>query len=223
GQAAGDRSSALAAGVDLGGGLLPVPLRGLHPREAGLRGQPPGVPGYQGPAAPPPELWIGGGALHQPPREPAPAVGREDEDVAHVGVRGAVGHAAREADLLAVFVDPETERALQAALHDLARNAGRPVGLSQEAVDDVDVEERRVVADEEVAALLVHGRRTSNRRAVDVNGFTTAAPAMSRRTRATDTPTAPRARWRAPAALPARSRAAGRRGWRGGRPSTRRG
>jgi len=78
-----------------------------------------------------------GHALHQPNPQPTPAQLVEHEDVAHVGERRVVADDARKAGLApGLGVQPEVQRALDAAPHDVERHAARPVRLlGQPAMD----------------------------------------------------------------------------------------
>ena len=86
------------------------------------------------------------------------------EDVADIRQRRVVGDDTGEADgaRAAIGVEPEVQRALDAAPHDVERDAGHPVRLLREpALHHLDVELRGVGADDErvAAPLLGHQAR----------------------------------------------------------------
>lgn len=59
------------------------------------------------------------------------AVFFEQVNVAQVGEGRSVGDHSGQPDLLAVVVEPETERACEAALDQLERDSGCPIGAAQ--------------------------------------------------------------------------------------------
>ena len=93
--------------------------------------------------APPADPRFTGVVLH----EFGHALGFEHEDVGEISEGGAVRHHAREADLLAIFVEPERHRAPDRPLERRHRNAPRPMGGREEPVDHAHVEPRPIGVD----------------------------------------------------------------------------
>ena len=76
----------------------------------------------------------------QPLAEPAAAVRFEHVHVAEIRVRRAIGHDAREADLIAAIEQPEAQRVGDRLGHRLLRNPLGPERSAQKRMDRVEVE-----------------------------------------------------------------------------------
>src|SRR5690242_11991656 len=106
-------------------------------------------------------------AFHQELRQPASAVRLYDEHVGKIGERREVRNNAGKTNLVATFIRAKTQRVRDAAFHDLARYAFRPVGARQVAVDEVDIQARGIGGDEVViAAMESMGHESSSERRV---------------------------------------------------------
>ena len=73
--------------------------------------------------------------LHEAERNTFAAVLRQDIDVGKIAESCFVGHHAGKADLPALMERPKAQGIFYRALDNGARNAGRPVGLSQKAMN----------------------------------------------------------------------------------------
>ena len=69
---------------------------------------------------------------------------REDVNVSQIGEGGPVGHDTAKADLPILVEDGEAQRIDDRPFNDGARDARRPIGLGEEAVDRVDIEGRLI-------------------------------------------------------------------------------
>src|SRR5262249_14596758 len=99
--------------------------------------------------------------LHEPGRQPPAAVGFDHEDVGEVAEGGEIRDDAGEADLARPVVETETEGVLDRTVHDLPRDALRPVGAEQEVVDRAAVELLLIRGDREAVPLPPHGQASS--------------------------------------------------------------
>src|SRR5262249_21396889 len=131
-----------------------VPIQDLHVSarirqrgEARLLVEPVGVLRREDPTPQALEPRMRADDLHQPDGEAEAAVGGQDEDVGDVRERREIRDDPREADLRVGFVEPERKRVPDRRVHDLARDAARPVRLAEVAVNDGVVQPARIRGD----------------------------------------------------------------------------
>src|SRR5260370_4366464 len=92
--------------------------------------------------------------FHQPLRQPATTMFRQDEHVGEPSERRIVRDDARESDLVVAFVDAERERVFDRTFDHVARAASRPIRVVREiVVNQLEVEARAISADLVITAL----------------------------------------------------------------------
>ena len=100
-----------------------------------------GVEGDQHPAADALQIGVGDNrADERLAQSPAP-VFRQDEHIGQVGEGGAIGDDPGEGHLFAVMIDPEAEGILDHPFHQDTGNVFGPIGLRDETVDHLEIEE----------------------------------------------------------------------------------
>ena len=90
--------------------------------------------------------WMPEDRAHQPAAEATRAVLGIDHHVAEVTGRAVVRQHAGQTNLSAAVKDAEAERMSHAERDLLARAVGRPIGVTQELTDAIEIETRRIVA-----------------------------------------------------------------------------
>jgi hypothetical protein len=90
-------------------------------------------------------------AFDQPFAQAPAALIRKHEHVAQIGVGCEVGNNAGEAYLAAGSVDSEAERMGNRSCHDILWNPSGPVTPGEKAVDEIEIETRRIGAHEEAS------------------------------------------------------------------------
>src|SRR5437660_1272898 len=92
--------------------------------------------------------------LHQPLRQTAATMLRQNECVRHPGEGRVIRHDARETDLILAFVNTKRQRIFNRALHHLARATFTPVRLiADEVVNQIEIKAGTICADRVFAAL----------------------------------------------------------------------
>src|SRR3712207_4284090 len=165
-------AKALSARLPVVGRLLHVRVGPLHPAlrlvqvyKAELSVEPVRVLRRENPAAEALKLGVREDDLHQPLRQPAPAVRLQDEHVRQPREGRVVRHDAREADQLFALINPERQRVLDRAAHDVERAPLSPVTiLADVAVNRAEVEPRPLRAYRVFASrpVLTHASITLN-------------------------------------------------------------
>src|SRR5215813_2156049 len=92
--------------------------------------------------------------FHQSFTESLPTMFFQNKYIGKIGKGGVVADDSRKAYLCAVFVDPETETVFDGTFDNVNRNAFAPVGISQKAVNDIDLQQGFVGADNVVVRWL---------------------------------------------------------------------
>ena len=90
------------------------------------------------------KVWMGKNRSHEEFGDSASSVLGDDEDIANVGHRRKVARDAGKPYLASVMESCETQRVLDGAFDDGARNASSPVGTGKKVVNQPDVEARRI-------------------------------------------------------------------------------
>ena len=86
--------------------------------------------------------------FHQPLRQTAATMLRQNEYVSDPGEGRVIRHDAREANLLMALVDSKRQRVFNRALDDLARSAARPIRLARQiVVNQIEIKPGTICAD----------------------------------------------------------------------------
>src|ERR1041384_3843738 len=92
--------------------------------------------------------------FHQPPRQTATTMFRQNEYVSHPSEGRIVSNDPGEANLLVALVDSKRQRVFDRTLHHIARATFSPVRLiANEVVNQIEIETRTIRADRVLAAL----------------------------------------------------------------------
>jgi len=83
-----------------------------------------------------------------------PAIGFHHKHIADVSVGREVRHYTRKAYVLAIRIQAKAKRILDRAGHNLARNSLCPTTLTQETVDNIEINPFFIRADDDTFAML---------------------------------------------------------------------